>query len=37
MAAGIDSALLTLGVSLDDLGSVPEEQRPTWVLGRLAG
>ncbi len=37
IAAGIDSALLTLGVSLEDMASVPESQQPTWVLGRLAG
>lgn len=37
IAAGIDSALLTLGVSLEDMASVPEAQRPTWVLGHLAG
>jgi HAD superfamily hydrolase (TIGR01459 family) len=37
IAAGIDSALLTLGVSLEDMASVPDAQRPTWVLGRLAG
>jgi ribonucleotide monophosphatase NagD (HAD superfamily) len=37
IAAGIDSALLTLGVSLEDMAAVSEAQRPTWVLGRLAG
>jgi HAD superfamily hydrolase (TIGR01450 family) len=36
IAAGIDSALLTLGVSLADLGSVPAACHPTWLLDRLA-
>jgi HAD superfamily hydrolase (TIGR01450 family) len=32
-AAGIDAALITTGVSLDDVASVPENMRPTWLIG----
>lgn len=36
IAAGIDSALLTLGVSLADMAAVAPASRPTWTLARLA-
>jgi HAD superfamily hydrolase (TIGR01450 family) len=34
-ACGIDSALLTTGVSRDDVALIPEELRPTWRVGSL--
>lgn len=36
IAAGIDSALITQGVSLADLDGVPVDQRPTWRIASLA-
>jgi glycerol-1-phosphatase len=33
---GIDSALITTGVSVDDMASLPEALRPTWRIGSLA-
>jgi ribonucleotide monophosphatase NagD (HAD superfamily) len=35
-AAGLDSALLTGGVSLPQLAGIDEAHRPTWLLSRLA-
>jgi len=34
-AYGIESALLTTGVSFDDINSVPENMRPTWRIRSL--
>jgi ribonucleotide monophosphatase NagD (HAD superfamily) len=34
-ACGIDSALLTTGVSTDDLSLLPSALRPTWRLPSL--
>src|SRR6185503_7687100 len=36
IACGIDSALLTTGVSLDNIASLPEALRPTWHVKSLA-
>jgi glycerol-1-phosphatase len=33
---GIDSALITTGVSIDDLASLPEKLQPTWWIKSLA-
>jgi len=35
-ACGIDSALITTGVSIDDLALVPDTMRPTWRVTSLA-
>lgn len=35
IAAGIDSVLITQGVSLADLDGVPVTARPTWLMGSL--
>jgi ribonucleotide monophosphatase NagD (HAD superfamily) len=32
---GIDSALITTGVSIDDLASLPEKLQPTWWIKSL--
>ncbi len=35
-AVGIDSALITTGVSLDDIAALPETMRPTWRVNSLS-